>query len=552
MPLPLTDEAIPEVEINHFSSVVVDGKEYVFMHDLEKAFGLSSMVRATKGLGQFQRMQLEGISPNVGPSVSYAYMLKDFTPGKEYIFVVDVDPQSFKVDPCKELLSSAKTIFMNAGMGSMPHFWHGTSKMDEVIDQNIATQKFFGGGDTLQEFKRWTQGMDLNGLEGGTAVTARFPRLLSEFAPHVNEIGRCMSFVVRDAVIPDDEDRTISIRMTLLPGCQLPQVLAAGEEWQLLLLLAMEMEGPIHRTVSTNGISMHYVEMGAGPVVLFLHGFPEGWYGWRNQIPAFAKAGYRAIAPDMRGYGDTSAPEGVNNYTFLHIVGDLVGLLDALQVEKVFLVTHDWGAVIGWQFALFRPDRIIALASLSVYFLARHPAGSLVQLMRAAVGEDHYICQFQAPGKIEAKIEQMTPELFFRNVFGRKLDQKLEGLSQARESVPLPEWTSEEDLAYYVSEFAKHGFTPALNYYRALDLSWELTAAWAGSKVTVPTIYIVGDQDIVYDFVGAKDYIEHGMRADVPSLKETIVLKGVQHFLQIEQPEVVNHHIFQFFQGFRV
>ncbi|MCO5588438.1 hypothetical protein L7F22_042394 [Adiantum nelumboides] len=143
---------------------------------------------------------------------------QDFTPGKEYIFVVDVDPQSFKVDPCKELLSSAKTIFMNAGMGSMPHFWHGTSKMDEVIDQNIATQKFFGGGDTLQEFKRWTQGMDLNGLEGGTAVTARFPRLLSEFAPHVNEIGRCMSFVVRDAVIPDDEDRTISIRMVLYPS----------------------------------------------------------------------------------------------------------------------------------------------------------------------------------------------------------------------------------------------------------------------------------------------------------------------------------------------
>ncbi|KAI5083877.1 hypothetical protein GOP47_0000046 [Adiantum capillus-veneris] len=116
------------------------------------------------------------------------------------------------------------------------------------------------------------------------------------------------------------------------------------------------MEGATHRTISTNGISMHFVEMGEGPVVLFLHGFPEGWYGWRKQIPAFARAGYRAIAPDMRGYGDTSAPEGSNNYTYLHIVGDLVGLLDALQVEKVYLVTHDWGAVIGWQFALFRPD----------------------------------------------------------------------------------------------------------------------------------------------------------------------------------------------------
>ncbi|KAI5083876.1 hypothetical protein GOP47_0001142 [Adiantum capillus-veneris] len=110
----------------------------------------------------------------------------------------------------------------------------------------------------------------------------------------------------------------------------------------------------------------------------------------------------------------------------------------------------------------------------------------MVQLMRAAFGEDHYICQFQAPGKMEAKIEQITSEVLFRNLFSRRLDQKMEGLSQVKESVPLPAWTSEEDIAYYVSEFAKHGFTPPLNYYRALDLSWELTAAWAGSKVTVP------------------------------------------------------------------
>ncbi|KAI5084970.1 hypothetical protein GOP47_0001139 [Adiantum capillus-veneris] len=309
------------------------------------------------------------------------------------------------------------------------------------------------------------------------------------------------------------------------------------------------MEGATHRTISTNGISMHFVEMGAGPVVLFLHGFPEGWYGWRKQIPVFARAGYRAIAPDMRGYGDTSAPEGVKNYTYLHIVGDLIGLLDALQVEKVYLVTHDWGAVIGWKFALFRPDRIIALASLSVYFFPRHPSGSLVQLMRAAVGEDHYICQFQAPSEIEAKIEQITPELFLRKLYGGKLNHKLEGLSQTNEKVLLPEWTSEKDLAYYVSEFAKHGFTPALNYYRALDLSWELVAAWAGSKVTVPTIYIVGDRDVVYNFAGAKDYIKHGMATDVPSLKETIILEGVHHFLQLEQPEVVNGHILKFFQG---
>eukprot|EP00250_Pteridium_aquilinum_P016701 c23243_g1_i2 orf=135-1064(-) len=309
------------------------------------------------------------------------------------------------------------------------------------------------------------------------------------------------------------------------------------------------MEGVSHRTIATNGITMHVAEMGSGPAVLFLHGFPEGWYSWRKQISVFAGAGYHAIAPDMRGYGDTSAPEGAEKYTYLHIVGDLIGLLDALQVEKAFVVTHDWGAIIGWQLCLLRPDRVIALASLSVYFIPRNPAGSLVKLQRAIHGEEHYICKFQVPGQVEAQIASMSSEAFFRHLFGGRLNQKLNVLEGPLPS--LPEWMSEEDLAYYVSEFEKHGFTPALNYYRALDLSWELTAAWAGSKVMVPTIYIVGDKDLVYDFHGAKNYIHGGgLAADVPNLKETIVLEGVHHFLQLEKPEVVNDHILRFFKDF--
>ncbi|MCO5559195.1 hypothetical protein L7F22_012790 [Adiantum nelumboides] len=309
------------------------------------------------------------------------------------------------------------------------------------------------------------------------------------------------------------------------------------------------MEGVTHRTIFTNGISMHFVEMGSGPVVLFLHGFSDGWYGWRKQISVFAQAGYRAIAPDMRGYGDTSAPEGVEKYTYLHIVGDLIGLLDALKVKKAFFVTHDWGAIIGWQLALYRLDRVIALATLTVYFFPRDPKGSILQLQKAAYGDGHYMNQFQIPGEFEAHIASITPEVYFRLVFGSKLDLNLDFLKLPKE-VPLPDWMSEEELSVYVAEFKKHGFTPPLNYYRALDLSWELTASWAGSKVMVPAIFIIGDQDLVYEFSGAKDYIHGGMAADVPFLKDTIVLEGVRHFLQLEKPEVVNDHVLSFFKEF--
>eukprot|EP00250_Pteridium_aquilinum_P016702 c23243_g3_i1 orf=213-1166(-) len=313
------------------------------------------------------------------------------------------------------------------------------------------------------------------------------------------------------------------------------------------------MEGVNHRTISTNGITMHFAEMGSGPVMLFLHGFPEGWYGWRKQISVFARAGYHAIAPDMRGYGDTSAPEGVENYSYLHIVGDLIGLLDVLQVQKAFVVGHDWGSTIGWQLSLFRPDRVIAFASLSVPFKPRKPSGSLVQLLRTAYGEDeHYILKFQAPGEVEAQIASISSEVFFRHMprmFGRGvINQRMDFLKGSKEKVPLPKWMSKEELAYYITEFEKKGFTPPLNYYRAWDLSWILTAAWTDSKVMVPTIFMIGDQDLVYDFPGTKTYIHEGMEVDVPLLK-VIVLEGTQHFLQLEKSEMVNDNILAFFKG---
>ncbi|GLT60835.1 hypothetical protein SLA2020_335820 [Shorea laevis] len=129
------------------------------------------------------------------------------------------------------------------------------------------------------------------------------------------------------------------------------------------------MEKIEHSTVSTNGINMHIASIGAGPVVLFLHGFPELWYSWRHQLLYLSSLGYRCIAPDLRGYGDTDAPPSAASYTVFHIVGDLVGLLDHLGIDQVFLVGHDWGAIMAWHFCWFRPDRVKAVVSLSVPFL---------------------------------------------------------------------------------------------------------------------------------------------------------------------------------------
>ncbi|PON66298.1 Epoxide hydrolase-like, partial [Trema orientale] len=150
-----------------------------------------------------------------------------------------------------------------------------------------------------------------------------------------------------------------------------------------------------HTTIHTNGINLHVASIGTGPAVLFLHGFPELWYSWRHQMLALSSLGYRAIAPDLRGYGDSDAPPSPESYSALHVVGDLVGLIDQLGIDQIFLVGHDWGAVIAWYFCLFRPDRVKALVNMSVSFPSRHPTRKPIETFRALFGDDYYICRFQ-------------------------------------------------------------------------------------------------------------------------------------------------------------
>src|ERR1700756_780238 len=165
------------------------------------------------------------------------------------------------------------------------------------------------------------------------------------------------------------------------------------------------MSDPSHRTIETNGIRMHVAEQGTGPLVVLCHGFPESWYSWRHQLLALAEAGFHAVAPDMRGYGGTDRPEAIDQYTLLHLVGDMIGLLDALGVEQAVIAGHDWGAPVAWHAALLRPDRFRGVIGLSVPYIPRGQVYSNTNLPRT---EDSIFYQeyFQAPGVAEAELER--------------------------------------------------------------------------------------------------------------------------------------------------
>ncbi|XP_010269590.1 PREDICTED: bifunctional epoxide hydrolase 2-like [Nelumbo nucifera] len=318
------------------------------------------------------------------------------------------------------------------------------------------------------------------------------------------------------------------------------------------------MEGIEHRMVSVNGINMHIAEKGEGPVVLFIHGFPELWYSWRHQIVALAARGYRAVAPDLRGYGDTDAPPSITSYSVFHIVGDLIALLNILGQDQVFVVGHDWGAIIAWYLCLFRPDRVKALVNLSVSFMPRNPAGKTVQRLRAAFGDNYYICRFQEPGEIEAEFAQAGATKIMKYFLTYKKTGPLilpkgsiRGLHDAPQVDELPPWLTEEDVNYYATKFEQKGFTGGLNYYRALDLTWEITAPWTNVQVKVPAKFIVGDQDVTYTTPGAKEYIHGGgFKRDVPFLQEVVVMEGVGHFITQERADEISAHIHDFIQKF--
>jgi pimeloyl-ACP methyl ester carboxylesterase len=317
-----------------------------------------------------------------------------------------------------------------------------------------------------------------------------------------------------------------------------------------------------HRTVEANGIRIHLAEAGEGPLVLFCHGFPESWHSWRSQLKALAEAGYHAVAPDMRGYGETDRPEEIEKYTIFHLVGDMLGVVDALGAGQAVIVGHDWGAPVAWNAALLRPDRFRGVAGLSVPFLPLgpvRPTGAMPQNAHSIA----YQLYFQTPGVAEAELERNPRDAVRRmlysasgdaprgadNMFGDEATGMVPraggALARAIDAQRLPPWLTEADVDFYGREFARTGFRGGLNWYRNIDRNWELTAPFAGLRVTVPALYVAGDRDIVVQPAGAQKLIAN-LKTFVPQLRASIMLPGCGHWTQQERPAEVNAAIIEF------
>lgn len=305
---------------------------------------------------------------------------------------------------------------------------------------------------------------------------------------------------------------------------------------------------PAPTMIKTNGIDMAVYEMGPkdGQPVVLVHGWPELAFSWRHQLPALAAAGYRAIAPDMRGFGRSSRPEAVEDYDIVHLTGDLAGLLDALGLKTAVFAGHDWGGLVVWPLAVLHPARVAGVIGVNTPFFPRSPIDP-IEAMRAAFGENMYIVFFQKPGLADAALAKDVGKAF--RMFMRK-----NGLT-AEEFAALPkekrnrefiaqldsdesDWGGEpllnaEEMAVFVDTYTRTGFTGGINWYRNFSRNWRLMEN-APQHVGVPSLMIMAEDDIMLSPAMAD-----GMETYVPNL-EKVLIRHCGHWTQQEHPEETN------------
>lgn len=296
------------------------------------------------------------------------------------------------------------------------------------------------------------------------------------------------------------------------------------------------------------GITLSVHEAGSGPAVVLCHGFPELAFSWRHQIPALAAAGYRAIAPDQRGYGASDRPEAITDYDIHHLTGDLVALLDALGIEKAVFVGHDWGGFVVWQMPLLHPERTAGVIGVNTPYLPRTPLPP-TQLMRALAGgqdERLYILWFQKPGVADAVLAAHTRMLFEKLMRGGVPPEELAKHAAAQGGDMNPFRRLEEvpalgspilapgELDHYVRVFERTGFTGPVNWYRNFDRNWETTPELAGAKIPLPSLMVTAEWDPVL-----RPQLAAGMPALVPDL-ETAMIPACGHWTQQEKPAELN------------
>ena len=307
-----------------------------------------------------------------------------------------------------------------------------------------------------------------------------------------------------------------------------------------------------HRMVETNGIKIHLAEQGEGPVVLMLHGFPESWYSWRHQLPALADAGYHVICPDVRGYGQSDAPEAIEAYSMKQLTADAVGILDALDIENAVVVGHDWGAPMAWNSAFLYPDRFRAVVGMSVPFSQRGPMPPTQLFKQVFKDNFFYILYFQEPGVAEAELEadvRRFLRLFMHSASAdgperalmpaKKKDEKfLDGMEDPDE---LPSWLTKADLDFYTAEFERTGLRGGLNRYRNMDRDWEELTELENATIQQPALFLAGEKDPVIQMAPPE-----GMKDHIPNLQFPAFIPNCGHWTQQEKPAEVNAALIKF------
>jgi pimeloyl-ACP methyl ester carboxylesterase len=345
------------------------------------------------------------------------------------------------------------------------------------------------------------------------------------------------------------------------------------------------MHSLTHERHRVNGVTLNVALQGQGPAVVLCHGFPGLGYSWRHQLPVLAQAGWRAVAPDQRGYGRSDRPQAAQRYDANHVVADMLELLDALGERTAVFVGHDFGAQQVCNLAVRHPERVRAVIIMSCPYdfdlAGRGGAGSqaiaaegggpfAVPGVRpsaafAAVARQHFFHMhyFQEVGPAERELGAQPREFLLRlfhalSGAGRLLDWSkfpsagtgyLDVLAPAP---PLPwSWLSAAEFEHYVHEYTHAGaaeaFIGGLNSYRVADRNWELGAAYADADIQQPALFIAGADDVVLKMLPA-DALDT-MRRRVPQLRDVVLIPQAGHFVQQEQPQAVNAALLRFLRS---
>jgi pimeloyl-ACP methyl ester carboxylesterase len=308
--------------------------------------------------------------------------------------------------------------------------------------------------------------------------------------------------------------------------------------------------------IETNGIRLRTVVEGEGPLLILMHGFPQCWYLWRNQIDPLIAAGWRVAVPDQRGYGGSDCPPAVEDYGIRDLAADIDGLATALGYDEYCLMIHDWGAIAGHHVALLYPDRVRAVVTLSVPYV-RDPLWAEMCKQEFHGDNFFYWAHFQQPNLIEAELEQNLRRNLRAMIWGGSGDgPEPEMQPKPKESrflepmltppEKLPSWITEEDIDYYVEQYARTGFGPSVNWYRNIPRLHALTPELDGVKIKAPTYFMQGTRDAVQFFIPSE-----GLADRHEDLRAMVPVEGAGHWLPMEAPQIVNEHAIRFLAEFQ-